>query len=505
MDRDRVVEAVATIPRKQRRYIPDAESVFNQSSNSVGTNSRQPSISHYDSVPSRRHPHRVDTTYKKPDYDDVGPWEPQQPQQRQKHLVRQKSNDYVDPKVIRRGKSQEGGLERQYSYDSGSVSGVANCSDPVALKRQHSRDNYVDPQVLRKQQQLRQQQKHQTGNNYSESHTLSRKSHHASREDNYGEPRMVRTLPRQASESLYAESTRSNHYGDARSLRAQQRSSSSRQASLEAALKSSDEHTIEDNIENQRRLSKPELRQFSREPTVIHLHNKTASYNDYPQQMTQEDFKHYHINDNVDHPRGKVLETSINGDKSPLTPPRKSQSSNSPEWPPPPDPITPISPDVPTQTAFDSTTLKRMLRSLPDSRTESGSSEPHQEPTSTSSSPIRGTEPEYSQHIAPKSQMDLSMLPHIQTRPPINPKSQRTTNIEPLETEIPYNIHSHSRMSYPDSGVSGMTNDTTGSVRSGSSNKSKGSHKSATLPPGKIYRKLTSYLSDDLKGYFTMM
>ena len=305
---------------------------------------------------------------------------------------------------------------------------------------------------------------------------------------------MVKTLPRQNSEGIYTDSHRpgsnASHYADARSLRAQQRNSSSRQASLEAALKNSDEHTIQDNLENQRRLSKPELRQFSREPTVIHLHNKSKSTHELPQGMSQEDFRHYLINDvrDGDPParhRGKVLETSINGDRSPMSPPRKSHSSNSPEWPPPPDPITPISPDVPTQTAFDSTTLKRMLRSLPDSRSDGGgggNDNNHQEPTSTSSSPIHGNEPEYSQHIAPKSQMDLSSLPHTQGRPPIpGNKPQRY----PLETDLPYHPTSKVRDNYPDSGVSGMTNDTAGSVRSGGSGKSKGSHKSSTLPHGK--------------------
>ena len=167
LDRDRVVEAVATIPRKQRRHIPDAESVFNQGG-SVGTNPRQPSISHYDCIPARRHPRSVETTFKQQDYNEAGPWEPQRPQnqqqqQRQAQLIRQRSNDYVDPRTIRRQRSQEGGLERQYSHDNCSTTSAGgNYADPVALKRQESRENYVDPQTLRKQQQLRHQQKHQT-------------------------------------------------------------------------------------------------------------------------------------------------------------------------------------------------------------------------------------------------------------------------------------------------------------------------------------------------------
>ena len=303
---------------------------------------------------------------------------------------------------------------------------------------------------------------------------------------------MVKTLPRQGSEGIYSDSHHSSgnasHYADTRSLRAQQRCSTSRQTSLEVALKNSEEHTIQDNLENQRRLSKPELRQFSREPTVIHLHNRSKSTHELPQKMSQEDFRHYLINDvrHVDtlHRRGKVLETSINGDRSPMSPPRKSLSSNSPEWPSPPDPITVISPEVPTQSAFDSTTLKRMLRSLPDSSSDvAGQDIPH-EPTSTSSSPIHGNEPEYSQHIAPKSQMDLSALPHTQARPPIpGNKPQRY----PLESDLPYNTSSRVMDNYPDSGVSGMTNDTSGSVRSGGSGKSRGSQKSSTLPHGKIY------------------
>ena len=169
LDRDRGVEAVATIPRKQRRHIPNAESVFNQAE-TVGNNPRQPSISHYDSIPARRHPRSVETSYKTQqaaaDHTDNGPWEPQRPQtqqqqQRQAQLIRQRSNDYVDPRTIRRQRSQDCGLDRQCSHDS-SLTLASNYADPSTLRRQDSRDNYVDPQTLRKQQQLRHQQKHQT-------------------------------------------------------------------------------------------------------------------------------------------------------------------------------------------------------------------------------------------------------------------------------------------------------------------------------------------------------
>ena len=165
LDRDRGVEAVVTIPRKQRRHIRDAESVFNQQ-RSIENNPRQPSISHYDSIPARRHPRSVETTCIKSqqNYSDDGPWEPQRPQtreqqHRQSQLIKQRSNDYVDPRTIRRQRSQDGGLEHQSSYES-SQTLASNYADPSQIRQHDSRDNYVDPQILRKQQQLRHQQKH---------------------------------------------------------------------------------------------------------------------------------------------------------------------------------------------------------------------------------------------------------------------------------------------------------------------------------------------------------
>ena len=127
---------------------------------------------------------------------------------------------------------------------------------------------------------------------------------------------------------------------------------------------------VDDNA-NPRRLSKPELRQFSREPTVIRL----SSHLDEPE---EPDYKRYPINDisdDLNHITLQMQDLTAHATDSrlPLSPPRKSHSSSSPEWPPPPEPITPISPDTPGRDVaqFDSFTLKRMLRTLPASASHS--------------------------------------------------------------------------------------------------------------------------------------
>ena len=257
-----------------------------------------------------------------------------------------------------------------------------------------------------------------------------------------------------------------------------------------------DESYVDDNAneQTQRRLSKPELRQFSREPTVIRI----------SQLDNDEAYSKYTINDirdGLDQIQIQVKEPSPTPQpktpKTPLSPPRRSRSSSSPEWPPPPEPIGPISPETPVNSSgFDSNTLKRMLRSLPESSPENENDErdhgyqegtQYQQPRSTASSPIRGAtifqmhgSPKKI-HSGPSSRVDLASLPPTEQRPPIPTKPVRYSVEYP--TDLPYR-GARTRDSYPDSGVSGMSHETTGSVKSGDSGRSARSSKSATLPPG---------------------
>ncbi len=254
---------------------------------------------------------------------------------------------------------------------------------------------------------------------------------------------------------------------------------------------------VDDN-ENERRLSKPELRQFSREPTVIRI---SASADNEPE------YTKYPINDLSNDDLGQI-QIKMKDSNGPLSPPRKSHSSSSPEWPPPPEPITPMSPETPTVlSSFDSNTLRKMLKNLPDtasfvngngsrqgSNRNSGSYDQANstgQPRSTSSSPIRGTQYRNGQpstqgngsprHISsgPSSHADLSGAPHTDGRPPIPVRPSNYTAIDCHD--LTYRT-AKTRDSYPDSGVGGM--ETTSSVKSGDSGRSARSAKSATLPPG---------------------
>ena len=304
------------------------------------------------------------------------------------------------------------------------------------------------------------------------------------------------------------------------------------------------EQLVDDNAnEQQRRLSKPELRQFSREPTVIRL-----------AQLDNEDnnpYGKYHINE-IRTPtsgagRGIVKDRDesepqvqiqvkeatptpqCKTPKTPLSPPRRSHSSSSPEWPPPPDPLGPTSPETPViNSGFDSNTLKRMLRSLPESSPENdnddgvadvdndddgddetdqgyaegGCSCSIQQPRSTASSPIRGAHYQETHinhaptspkkiHSGPTSQLDLAHLPphaaavmgdHRSLHRPAAHHIKHHSMEYAGDYRAGGQVGGKTRDSYPDSGVSGMTDDKAGSVKSGDSGKSGRSSKSNTLP-----------------------
>ncbi len=132
-----------------------------------------------------------------------------------------------------------------------------------------------------------------------------------------------------------------------------------------------------------RRLSKPELRQFSREPTVLKLSDHARNEEDkidFPINKIEDDLDHIQITvkeayNKNGRDKDRELQSKNGGRNASMSPPRKSQSSSSPEWPPPPDPIT--SPQTPASQSgavpFDSSTLKRMLRGLPNNEQNNGS------------------------------------------------------------------------------------------------------------------------------------
>lgn len=187
-----------------------------------------------------------------------------------------------------------------------------------------------------------------------------------------------------------------------------------------------------------------------------------------------------------------------------LSPPRKSMSSSSCEWPPPPDsleePSSPFSPGLPG--AFDSNTLKRMLQNLPECSASPSSQ--HDNNNGTGEHPfefrtlpksnsnhngkfVSGRPPlsrdnsvNSNQHAMIKSAPDTS----VYMQQPLELKSPPTKPSRMGLESVDYKYgKSKMRDSYPDSGISGMTNDTTGSVKSGDSGRSGHSGRS-TLPPG---------------------
>ena len=291
----------------------------------------------------------------------------------------------------------------------------------------------------------------------------------------------------------------------------------------QAAVQNIYETIDNDRSNDKRRLSKPELRQFSREPTVLKLSDHAGRDDedkiDYPINKIEDDLDHIQITvkeayNKNGRDKDRELASRNGGRKTPMSPPRKSQSSSSPEWPPPPDPIT--SPQTPaSQTGavpFDSSTLKRMLRGLPNNEQNNGNSNSDEQqslkdddntvkdqgfheateqpnvPHVRSSSLTHGAIPSSDcQHRDPRSHLDLANAPPTDARPPMPNRPQRYTAGEAEYTQI-YKTTGRSRDSYADSGV-GMTNDSR-SVRSGDSGRSRSSDgrssKSATLPPGKL-------------------
>ncbi len=313
---------------------------------------------------------------------------------------------------------------------------------------------------------------------------------------------------------------------------------------------------IDQGTQEKRRLSKPELRQFSREPTVIKLSDHAGRDHednvDYPiNKMEDEDLGQIQITvkeaynrdtKDLDRQLDRQGRSGIRTSSKNLTQPKRSQSSSSPEWPPPPDPISaagggPMSPEGAQQhgVGFDSSTLKRMLRSLPHENGEdNGDSNvnhtnnnnraegrqrgeervsisrqstaeavgPLRQPTTDHQIEQPASLPDMSSMNAgssrtlpaqqkmsnksqpqPSSHLDLANAPPTDARPPMPNKPQRYVAGE-VEYAAIYRS-ARSRDSYPDSGVSGMTNDSR-SVRSGDSGKSSNgkSSKSQTMPSG---------------------
>ena len=127
-----------------------------------------------------------------------------------------------------------------------------------------------------------------------------------------------------------------------------------------------DQDISPEDIYQERRLSKPELRQFSREPTVIrlsaHAGGEDINYQNVnaAESVTESSAQMRHMN---------LIRQHSDDHNMPLrAPARKQLSTSSADWPPPPEPQsdnqTPDTPGI--VTAFDSDTLKRMLRCLPE-------------------------------------------------------------------------------------------------------------------------------------------
>ena len=284
-------------------------------------------------------------------------------------------------------------------------------------------------------------------------------------------------------------------------------------ASGQAVVQNIYETIDHDRNNEKRRLSKPELRQFSREPTVLKLSDHAGRDDEdkieYPINKIEDDLDHIQITvkeayNKNGRDKDRELPNRNGGRKTPMSPPRKSQSSSSPEWPPPPDPIT--SPQTPNQTGavpFDSSTLKRMLRGLPNNEQNNGNNNNGEQHDAKDQGFHEATEQPNVPHVpssqthgatlssdgrqVPSSHLDLANAPPTNARPPMPTRPQRYTAGDAEYAHI-YKTTGRTRDSYPDSGVSGMTNDSR-SVRSGDSGRSRSSDgrssKSATLPPGK--------------------
>ncbi|XP_050393235.1 protein still life, isoform SIF type 1 isoform X3 [Patella vulgata] len=172
---------------------------------------------------------------------------------------------------------------------------------------------------------------------------------------------------------------------------------------------------------------------------------------------------------------------------------RHTSSSESPEWPSPPEPLTPITPLNPEyDIQFDSITIQKMLRSLPSSPVEKDRDMGfHDE--SVDSVGYNG-----SRRRSSGLSRTRSLNVHDRNNKPAVPVRHRTTQITLPETS-PYvstqalqAIHAPksklltkvlveqelllrnqcAQHSYPDSGIGGMTCDTSGSLLSEDSNKS---------------------------------
>ncbi len=253
------------------------------------------------------------------------------------------------------------------------------------------------------------------------------------------------------------------------------------------------------------RLSEQELRQFSREPTILQISDRTGDQPADPLHgVTQRSSGEYDSlpavrkqRDDLEQIRVQFKEPTYEEGRRKASTVR-SQSSVSSDWPEPPSAENPDSgPDTPgiNHTDFDSNTLKKMLRSLPDSsspgdssvrqfdfpdNTPQGMSQNSKSPTPSSEHPASNPPPQ-----PPSREDSCQQLPvAMDTRPPPGPiKPQRI----PLESgsDLPFR---KSRDSYPDSGVGSLTNETVGSVKSGDSGKSGQSAKASTLPPDLPFR-----------------
>ena len=192
-----------------------------------------------------------------------------------------------------------------------------------------------------------------------------------------------------------------------------------------------------------------------------------------------------------------------------LSPPNKTHSSSSQNWPQPPPQVAPGAQPTPLCSAsFDSDTLKRMLRGLPDSfqgQIREEEIEYYDNPTSTpptstsesasvESSPYRTSSAPHNHPIGsnghevnPKSSSETHLIrgspmskdDHMisHSAAPERGPTQRPNKML-LEYELQLR-NACARDSYPDSGIGGMNFETTGSQRSGDSGKS------YTLPAGK--------------------
>ena len=257
-----------------------------------------------------------------------------------------------------------------------------------------------------------------------------------------------------------------------------------------------------------------EVRQFSREPTCIQLSSDSKNTSKNKELKDEGDYGNFPLNTGKSAPQlsksGLCSKQSSESDTNLLSPPRKSHSSSSPEWPPPPESLDePNSPYSPSASGgFDSNTLKRMLQNLPEETTPSPQYHAErdsvfdynslqnvnqQKPQNGSGYKSPNSHKNKGQYVSEKpatgknsskimtSSLDSSEDKLFKLRnPPVKPTRMGLDN-----TDLRYS-KTKVRDSYPDSGISGMTNDTACSVRSGDSGRSGHSGRSTTLPPGKL-------------------